>query len=170
MTDDQLVALRNKVHAIVRPEKALLTLYFLGSLLSCFMFPIVFVPLFFRYETLRYRFDDQGIFMGHGILFRRQMQLTYSRMQDIHLSQNILERWFGIGTVTIQTAGAGVGSDMSIVGVKDAEAIRDYLYTRMRGARSNQVMTATASSSEQVLHEIRDALLETAAALKKRSP
>ena len=72
--------------------------------------PILMVPLYFRYHTLWYRFDPSGVSMGYGILFRKELQLTYARMQDIHLSQNILERWLGIGTVTVQTAGSGASA------------------------------------------------------------
>jgi putative membrane protein len=32
--------------------------------------------------------------------------LTYARIQDIHVTRNIFERWLGIGTVQIQTASA----------------------------------------------------------------
>jgi uncharacterized protein len=162
MNDADFQALRARVAKITRPEPALLIYYALISLFGVFAFPIVFIPLFFRYETLKYRFDDQGVFMSYGILFRREMQLTYARMQDIHLSQNLLERWLGIGTVTVQTAGSGEGGNLGIVGVKDHEAIRDYLYARMRGVRDEGKHTGQADA----LHEIRDALVRTAEALK----
>ena len=162
MNDADFQALRARVAKITRPEPALLLYYCLVSLFAFVAFPIVMIPLFFRYETLKYRFDDQGVFMSYGILFRREMQLTYARMQDIHLSQNLLERWLGIGTVTVQTAGSGEGGNLGVVGVKDFEGIRDYLYARMRGVRddSKQLGTATA------LHEIREALDRTTQALK----
>jgi len=167
MTDADLAKLRAQVHAITRPEKGLLVLYVLTAVLSCFMFPIILVPLLFRYETLRYRFDDEGVFMSFGVVFRREMQLTYARMQDIHLSQNIVERWLGIGTVTIQTAGSGSAASMGIVGVRDSEAIRDYLYARMRGVRETH---AKPQPQDAVLVEIRDALRDAATALKPPKP
>jgi putative membrane protein len=167
MDDHQLATLKKMVHGITRPEKGLLVIYLLTALLSCFLFPIVLLPLFFRYETLRYRFDDEGVFMSYGVLFRREMQLTYARMQDIHLSQNILERWLNIGTVTIQTAGSGSASNMAITGVKHSELIRDYLYARMRGVREHK---ALPSGNDVVLGEIRDALRDAAAALKGPRP
>ncbi len=166
MTDAELTKLRAQVHAITRPEKGLLVLYVLTALLACFMFPIIFLPLLFRYETLRYRFDDEGVFMSFGVIFRREMQLTYARMQDIHLSQNIIERWLGIGTVTIQTAGSGSAASMGIVGVRDSEAIRDYLYARMRGVREHA--HPQQKPHDAVLGEIRDALRDAAAALKPK--
>jgi uncharacterized membrane protein YdbT with pleckstrin-like domain len=162
MNDADFQALRARVAKITRPEPSLLIYYLLTALLSAVAFPIVILPLFFRYETLKYRFDDQGVFMSYGILFRREMQLTYARMQDIHLSQNLLERWLHIGTVTVQTAGSGEGGNLAIVGVKEFEAIRDYLYARMRGVRDESKPAATT----QTLNEIRDALTRTAEALK----
>lgn len=157
--------LEQRVHLITRPERALLWFYALAALLSCFAFPVVLVPLFFRYETLRYRFDGQGVFMSYGILFRKEMQLTYDRMQDIHLSQNIVERWLGIGSITIQTAGAGASGNLKIVGVKAFEDIRDYLYARMRGIRDEHTQGSGSDETAAVLREIRDSLNAAAKAL-----
>lgn len=162
MNDDQFKVLRARVATVTRPEPALLLYYVLTALFTTIAFPLVIIPLFFRYETLKYRFDDQGVFMSYGILFRKEMQLTYARMQDIHLSQNLLERWLGIGTVTVQTAGSGEGGNLAIVGVKHFEAIRDYLYVRMRGVREESKHAPSADA----LHEIRDALVRTAQALQ----
>lgn len=162
MQPADLAVLEKKVFGISRPEKALLLYYALSALFTAVMWPLVMIPLYFRYETLQYRFDAHGVFMKYGVLFRREMQLTYARMQDIHLSQNIVERWLGIGTVTIQTAGAS-GGDLVIAGVKDFEAIRDYLYARMRGVHGADAHPAQGNE----LTEIRDALNRAAQALEK---
>ena len=171
MDSSELAILEKRVHAIERPEPALLWLYFFQSLVALCASPLVMIPLYFRYHTLWYRFDPNGVSMGYGILFRREMQLTYARMQDIHLSQNILERWLGIGTVTVQTAGSGASGNLTISGVRDFSGIRDYLYARMRGVREEHPATAaalSAGSTDALLGEIRDALKEAADALKRR--
>jgi membrane protein YdbS with pleckstrin-like domain len=169
MTPQELTALEKRVHAIRRPEPALLVLYVLGALATLCAAPLVFIPLYFRYHTLWYRFDPSGVSMGYGILFRRELQLTYARMQDIHLSQNILERWLGIGTVTVQTAGAGAAGNLTIVGVRDFNAIRDYLYAKMRGVRDEAPAPGEAQGghADAVLAEIRDALQDAAKALRE---
>ncbi len=162
----ELAVLEKRVHLITRPEPALLWLYAITSLAMLCAAPIAMIPFYFRYHTLWYRFDASGVSMGYGILFRREMQLTYARMQDIHLSQNIVERWLGIGTVTVQTAGSGAGGNLAIVGVKDFNAIRDYLYARMRGVLTDTHEPApTADATDAVLVEIRDALADAAKAL-----
>jgi putative membrane protein len=162
MLDTEFNALKARVHAIVRPQPSLFTYYLITSISLLCAAPLALVPLYFRYHTLWYRFTDEGVSMGYGILFRRELQLTYARMQDIHLSQNILERWLGIGTLTVQTAGSGEGGNLRIVGVEEVEAIRDYLYARMRGVR-------TEASPDTLLTEIRDSLNAAAAALAKRA-
>jgi membrane protein YdbS with pleckstrin-like domain len=97
---------------------------------------VVLLPLrFFRYRTLRYDFDEDGMTARWGILFRREVSLAYSRIQDMHLVSNVLERWLGLGRIEIQTASGQSAAELTIEGLPDFEPIRDQLYARMRGAR-----------------------------------
>jgi putative membrane protein len=120
---------------ITRPSPVLMTYYALVSLVAGPAFPFVLLPLICKYVTLRYRFDDKGISMSYGVLFKRETLLTYRRIQDIHLTHNIVQRWLGLATVSIQTASGSAGAEMAIEGILEAEALRDFLYQRMRGAR-----------------------------------
>jgi uncharacterized protein len=120
---------------ITRPDPALLKYFFLASLMSGPLFPIVFLPLYFKYHTLKYAFDDDGISMSWGILFRKEIHLTYRRIQDIHLTRNFVQRWLNLATVAVQTASGKSGPEMSIDGILQAEELRDHLYLQMRGAQ-----------------------------------
>jgi uncharacterized membrane protein YdbT with pleckstrin-like domain len=131
MQDD----LARTCYAIERPDPSLFTYYFLTSLLLGPFFFIVLLPLYFRYHTMRYHIDDEGISMKWGILFRREISLTYARIQDIHLTSNFVERWFGLARIQIQTASGSSSAEMTIEGVKEFAAVRDFLYSRMRGIR-----------------------------------
>jgi len=108
------------------------------------LFPIVFIPHYFKYHTLRYRFDAEGISLRWGILFRREIVLNYSRIQDIHLSSNLIERWLGLAKIEIQTAAGSAKAEMSIEGIMEYEAVRDFLYSRMRGTQDS-AKTASVS-------------------------
>jgi putative membrane protein len=170
MDDATFQRLDQEVRALQRPDPSLLTYYLLMACLALPALPFVILPLYFRYHTLHFRFDAEGVSMGHGLLFRREMHLTYARMQDIHLSQNLFERWLGIGSVTLQTAGAGEGGDMKLEGLRNFEAVRDYLYARMRGVREKALAPSeTRSTEEQLLTEIRDSLRAAATALEEES-
>src|SRR5207244_9556389 len=89
---------------IQRPDSSLLKYYVIMSLLTGPACIVAFWPMFFKYETLRYRFEDDGMSMTWGFLFRHEIHLTYRRIQDIHLTRNIVQRWLGLATVSIQTS------------------------------------------------------------------
>ena len=118
-----------------RPHRNLLLYYTLQALLTGPGVIVVWWYFFFRYRTLHYRFDDQGVTVRWGILFRREVSLTYARIQDIHLVSNLVERWLGLGRIQIQTASGNADAELTIEGLRDFERVRDELYVRMRGAR-----------------------------------
>ena len=178
-------AATKEIFALERPDPSLRTLYVLRSLLSG-PFLVVLLPIsLFRYRTLRYRFDEEGIHMRVGILFRKEVNLTYARIQDIHLRSGILQRWLGLADIQIQTASGSAGAELVIEGFKEFEAIRDFLYTRMRGAQAESHPAAgtsaqpkqSAADSEndpagddvvQLLLSIRDELRQTRELLEQR--
>jgi len=151
---------------ITRPHPVLLRYYALMTGLgTLFILPITLVallPSFFKYHTLRYRFDAEGISMAWGILFRREINLTYRRIQDIHVTRNLIQRWMGLATVAVQTASGSATPEMSIEGILEYDALRDFLYMRMRGARgestTEQAGEQPADEALQLLREIRDGL------------
>jgi putative membrane protein len=166
------------IFALERPQPALWKLYLIRIILSGPAFFITLPLLYFRYHTLRYRFDGEGIHMKVGILFRREVNVTYARIQDIHLSSGIIQRWLGLADVQIQTASGTVGAELTIEGFKEFEAIRNFLYARMRGAREKTTHlppalpnAAGASGDEAValLLAIRDELRQTRELLQTRA-
>jgi uncharacterized membrane protein YdbT with pleckstrin-like domain len=127
-----------------------------------FVFPVTMVLLYFRYQTLRYRFDEEGIHMRWGILMRHEVMLNYSRIQDIQLRSNVIERWLGLARIEIQTASGSAGSEMVLEGLLNFVAVRDFLYSRMRGARhqgdghdSRAASTPLAETLNEVAAELR---------------
>ena len=85
--------------------------------------------------------------MSWGILFRKETIVNYARIQDIHLRSNIVERWLGLGRVLVQTASGNAGAEMTLEGLKEFEAVRDFLYARMRGVKDHSVAKSAANPS-----------------------
>jgi putative membrane protein len=127
-----------RIFSIERPHPSLMTYYFLSALALGPGFLIAILPLYFRYHTMRYRFDREGVAMRWGILFRKEVTLTYARIQDIHLTSNFVERWLGLARIQVQTASGSSAAEMTIEGLKEFEAVRDFLYARMRGIKGEQ--------------------------------
>jgi uncharacterized membrane protein YdbT with pleckstrin-like domain len=139
---------------IRRPVDALMTYYVLKSAAALFGAPILLPVLFFRFHTMRYEFSDEGIRMSWGILFRNEVVLQYAKIQDIHLRSNAVERWLGLARIEVQTASGSSGSEMTLEGMADAEGMRDFLYSRMRGAAGDRGVSMPEATVAAALREV----------------
>ncbi len=165
--------------AITRPHKNLFTYYWVSLLVFPPLLPILILPVWFRYHTMRYRFTDEGISMSWGILFRREIIVNYARIQDIHLKSNLVERWLGLARVLVQTASGNSGAELTLEGLQEYEAVRDFLYSRMRGVKDpgpsrnapapSPAATVTDSELAAALREVARELRETRLALEARA-
>jgi len=136
------------IFALERPHPKLWT-YYLICCVPALLFPPMAILLGlvnrFRYQTMRYRFDAEGIHMRWGLLFRREVVLNYARIQDIHLVSNFVERWLGLARIQIQTASGSATPEMTLEGILEFEPLRDFLYGRMRGIHPARTTTATVT-------------------------
>ncbi len=163
--------------ALERPSPKLLNYYFLCSLLTGPAIIVSLPALIIRYTMLRYYFEESGLRMTTGLIFRKEVIVAFRRIQDIHVSANVVQRWLGIATVSIQTASGNATPEIVLEGITNADQVRDWLYERLRGAKGQSAVTAPQSnrlsSSERalaiasppenedalaLLREIRDAL------------
>lgn len=154
--------------SITRPERVLKQYYLVTSAFGLIFFPFIYLPFYFKYKTLKYRFDEEGISMAWGLLWHREINLTYRRIQDIHVNRGLIERWMGLATISIQTASGSAGAEMTIVGITHFDEMRDFLYQKMRGARGlddereqtdgAQPQGVPADEALELLREIRDEL------------
>ena len=142
-----------------RPDRRLLTYYVLQAILSGPLFPVVMFARVLRFRTLHYVFDDDGVSMRWGVIFRREVSLTYARIQDLHLVTNVVERWLGLGRIQVQTASGAAKAEMTIEGLPDFEPLRDRLYARMRGVTA-------APGARDALDDVAEALREVAGELR----
>ena len=167
-----------RVLRIERPHPNLMWYYGLASLLVGPFFPILLAVLYFRFHTMRYRFDADGVNMRWGILFRREVNLTYARIQDIHLTSNLVERWLGLAEVKVSTASGSATAEMTIEGLLEYDLVRDFLYSKMRGAHdrpSGRATPAVARASDAsgdavvaALRQVSEDLRAVRAALEAR--
>ncbi len=166
------------IFALERPHRDLWKYYILSSLVIPPLIPFVLPYLYFRYRTMRFKFTDEGISMSWGILFRRQVIINYARIQDIHIRSNLVERWLGLAKVLVQTASGSSGAEMTLEGFKEYEAVRDFLYSKMRGVKdpaqkspvlSHGHLTTHDAELAAALREVAHELRETRLALQTRT-
>lgn len=151
------------IATIRRPHSNLLGYWALTSALLGPFFPALLIPRYLKYRTLQYEFDREGVTMGWGALFRREVRLNYSRLQDIHLSSNVVERWLGLARVELQTASGSAKPEMVLVGIPEYELVRDFLYRRMHGGEDETEDAGTASGGDSLADTLQAVADELAA-------
>jgi len=72
-------------------------------LLSLFAFAIVWPPM--TYQRASWRLDAEGLEIRRGVLWRHRVTVPLGRVQHADVSQGPLQRPFGVGTLTVHTAG-----------------------------------------------------------------
>ena len=84
-----------------------------------------------QYRHASYRLDGQGIEIARGVIWRSIVHVPVSRVQHTDVSQGPLQRRYGLGTLTIYTAGTEYAR-VNLHGLAHARAlaIRDLLLPR----------------------------------------
>ena len=142
--------------------------YILKAMATTLAFPVALVVLYVRYHTMRYRFDEQGIRVSWGILFRREIMLNYSRIQDINVHSSFVERYLGLARIEIQTAASSSQSEMTLEGIENPAAMRDFLYSRMRGSSAQAHDPQPHGGLAEVLQEVTQELRAIRLLLEER--
>lgn len=161
-------AVDSSIYNITRPHGDLMKYYLIASFVIPPIFPILMLIGYIRFRTMRYKFTDEGISMSWGMLFRKEIIIQYSRIQDIHLRSNMVERWFGLSKVLVQTASGSASAEMTLEGIKEFEAVRDFLYHRMRGVKDEDPVAQTGADANESgpSSELAQTLREVAAELR----
>jgi len=148
------------IAAIERPVDKLLTYYVWKALATTFAFPVTMLVFFFRYHTMRYRFDEEGIHMKWGMIIRHEIMLNYSRIQDIQLKSNLVERWLGLARIEVQTASGKSSDSLMLEGLYDPTVLGSFPSSRIRGAGDR-------GSTARPPQQLAAALLEVASELRQ---
>jgi membrane protein YdbS with pleckstrin-like domain len=74
-----------------------------------------------RYRRWVYQVREDSLYLERGVLVHRRTHLPYVRIQHVDTSRGPVERWLGLSTLVVYTAGSR-GADVSVPGLKPEEA------------------------------------------------
>jgi membrane protein YdbS with pleckstrin-like domain len=67
---------------------------------------IMFVLTYFEWKYYRFTLTEKTFNKEFGVIRKQYVSIPYGRIQNVDINRGLLERMFGLSTVTIQTAGA----------------------------------------------------------------
>jgi len=140
--------------------------------LSCFVPLLIaagatlyWVPKF--YSSITYVLQDDKITVTRGVWWKTKSFVPYNRITNINIYQGPISRRFGLGKLSIQTAGfSGTSSsgvkvaEAVIFGVKNFEEIKDIINNFVKGLKPQAIEAEaetkpTKDINQQILTELR---------------
>ena len=172
---------------IVKPEKELKIIWYMSALilftasliiiLSFFLFSDVniWIPIGFSivwlisliialiwvpaaYRAIEYFIQQDSVKMKGGVFWRKHVTIPNRKITNIDITQGPFERFLKIGTIHVQTAGAGgqqgQKAELKISGVKEMGTIRDAII--------NNIIPSIVTGAEEAEIPLRTYSTETA--------
>lgn len=91
-------------------------------------FVLIAAAAVLRYWFFRYQFNEDAILIRQGVIKKSQLDIKFDRIQGINTQQNIVFRYFGLVTVTFDTAGSsGEEGSLPAVSQEFANELREKL-------------------------------------------
>ena len=145
----------------------------IGLLLLVALLLALWIPAFYR--SLEYSIDEDAIRCNSGVFWKRRVTVPYSKITNVDITQGPVQRAYGVGSVHVQTAGAGGAqggmAELAFMGVRNLEGVREAIMTRVKaraGAPQHQSEAERApagDTQERILAELK----AIRAALEKRA-
>lgn len=100
-------------------------------------FFIIFLGLLWlakaHFNRKKFKISDKHIAYQEGLIFQRETTVPFTRIQHIEIDEGPLERYFGLATLSIYTAGDS-GRDLKINGLElqKAQEIKTFISNFMK--------------------------------------
>jgi len=128
-------------------------------------FVLYWIPKF--HSSIAYVLEDDKITVTKGVWWKTKSFVSYNRITNINVYQGPISRRFGLGRLSIQTAGfSGVSSsggkvaEAVIFGIKNFEEIKDIVIKFVKGMKPEAVeaeaeVEPSKDINQQILAELR---------------
>ena len=112
---------------------------------------VSFIMLRLDYEMRWYKISDRSLRIREGVVFVREMTMTFANIQNISISQGPIQRFFKIADLKVETAGGGgaLQPDHStqnpafsmhigvFKGIDNYDEVRDMMLARLKKLRDS---------------------------------
>jgi uncharacterized membrane protein YdbT with pleckstrin-like domain len=145
----------------VRVRGALLMLFIVAVLDGAWWLVAMFL-LGPYYRSLRYEIQDDEVVVHAGIWTKSVKHVPYRTVTNLTVKRDVLDRWLGLGTLNVQTAGMSgqTGAEEHLVGLAEVQDVYDGVATELRRFRGSMAPTqaeveeATVPTQPDALNEL----------------
>ena len=113
---------------------------------------VIGVGAVLQYLFFRYRLAEDSVLIRDGVIKKRQLDIKFDRIQGINTQQNIVYRYFGLVSVSFDTAGsAGDEGKLPAVSRGLAESLRERVGRRLANGSIEDGELETGFAPEPLL-------------------
>jgi membrane protein YdbS with pleckstrin-like domain len=95
---------------------------------------LVWLVVWIAWKSAGYKLTSQRLFVRRGFVSRKVQELELYRVTDVAFTQGIIDRLFGIGTVTV-VANDPTTPSVAMPGIADPETVKETIRTAYRRSR-----------------------------------
>jgi uncharacterized membrane protein YdbT with pleckstrin-like domain len=89
--------------------------------------------------STRYRLTTHRLFRERGILSRRLDEMELLRVDDVAVRQNLVQRIFNVGVVTVIAPTDKTDSNLELVGIENPIEVKEMIRTQVRKRRDRSL-------------------------------
>ena len=119
--------------------------FFIGPVVDVVVFIVLFIPFLLEWCSTAYAFDERVFSSYSGVFTKWVIHVPYSRIQSINYHASIIQRIFGVCTVTLDCIGGSATRPVSVpyVKIKVAERMRTELAMRKAAVEAGKEASIT---------------------------
>ena len=118
------------------------------------------------YHSINYVLEDDKITVTKGVWWKTKSFVPYNRITNVNIYQGPISRYFGLGKLSIQTAGfsgtsshGGKVAEAVILGIKNFEEVKDIVMNFVKGMKPEAVeaeaeVKPSKDINQQILAEL----------------
>ena len=102
------------------------------------------------YRSLRYEIQDDEVVVYAGIWTKSVKHVPYRTVTNLQVKRDIVDRWLGLGTLNIQTAGMSgqTGVEERLVGLSGVQEVYEAVAEELRRFRGGMAPTQADVDAE----------------------
>jgi membrane protein YdbS with pleckstrin-like domain len=152
-----------------RRETSVVFSFFLVGFLAVMLLILLWIPAYHR--TLKYAINSQAVRSTGGVFWRKHVTIPFGMITHVDVTQGPVERALAIGTIHVQTAGAGgaeaARAELKLVGIRDLDGIKETVMERIRAYRTPGAAPEPRKPGPEADARIMERMLEELSAIRK---
>ena len=107
---------------------------YIVSVLAPLLFTFYWIPLYYR--SMKFSITGEHVIVEKGVWWKKETTIPFERITNVDKTQDPFERYYKIGKIHVQTAGAGgveaAKAEAVIQGIKNRDEVKEEIKDRIR--------------------------------------